>query len=417
MAKAVERTKDHERNNLPARGLTHMERKPLAVKYQTDDGQKIVLTEAIVKRYLVSGDGRVTDQEVLAFLTLCKYRRLNPFLREAYLVKYGDKSPASIVVSKDYYLRHATKNPKCTGFRAGVIVKNAEGSLEEREGTLVLPGEELLGGWATVYRDGWQVPLHHRVSLQEYERKTKEGELTQSWAKMPATMIRKVALVQALREVFPEDFAGLYSPEEMPIEPGDLPETPILPPEEHVIDVEEQTAEEAPPEPEAPPETKTKESDNAQVQADKNQKMFFARLNDWCKKHGLDAQMVLNEVKPMIYRWAKVSSLRQLKPEQWAQLCTDKAWQMIAGNLEKLMPKFMFEQQVQEYLDNDLELDINVVRANILNVLREYGVQAQKWSDLTLADYKLAWEKADEIFAALVAAELDETVEIENATA
>jgi hypothetical protein len=28
-------------------------------------------------------------------------------------------------------------------------------------------------------------------------------------------MIRKVALVQALREAFPEDFGGLYSPEEM----------------------------------------------------------------------------------------------------------------------------------------------------------------------------------------------------------
>ena len=28
-------------------------------------------------------------------------------------------------------------------------------------------------------------------------------------------MIRKVALVQALREAFPEDFEGLYSPEEI----------------------------------------------------------------------------------------------------------------------------------------------------------------------------------------------------------
>lgn len=416
MATSFKSTTNGERkNNLPARGPTHMERKPLAVRYQTDDGQKVVLTEAVIKRYLVSGEGRVTDQEILMFISLCKYRRLNPFLREAYLVKYSDKSPASIVVSKDYYMRHATKNPKCTGFCAGVIVKNVEGKLEEREGTLVLPGEELLGGWATVYRDGWQIPLHHRVSLQEYQRKTKEGELTHSWATMPATMIRKVALVQALREVFPEDFAGLYSPEEMPVEPSDLPETPIMPPEEHVIDVEEQTTEEIPPE--APPETKAEESDGAQ--ADKNQKKFFARLNEWAKKHEIDVQLVQNEVKPMIYKWAKVSSLRELQPEHWAQLATDKAWQTIAANLEKLMPKFMFEQQVQEYLDNDLELDANVVRANILNVLREYGVQAQKWTDLTLADYKLAWEKADEIFAALVAAELDEELDetVENATA
>jgi hypothetical protein len=31
-----------------------------------------------------------------------------------------------------------------------------------------------------------------------------------SWAKMPATMIRKVALVQSLREAFPSDLGGLY---------------------------------------------------------------------------------------------------------------------------------------------------------------------------------------------------------------
>ena len=35
------------------------------------------------------------------------------------------------------------------------------------------------------------------------------------WAKMPGTMITKVAEMHALRGAFPQDFQGMYSPEEM----------------------------------------------------------------------------------------------------------------------------------------------------------------------------------------------------------
>ena len=59
------------------------------VKYTTDHGE-ITLTSKIVRDYLVPSDSRVTDQEIGMFLKLCEYQKLNPFLREAYLVKYGD---------------------------------------------------------------------------------------------------------------------------------------------------------------------------------------------------------------------------------------------------------------------------------------------------------------------------------------
>ena len=50
-----------------------------------------------------------------------------------------------------------------------------------------------------------------------------------NWASKPATMIRKVALVQALREAFPEDLQGMYSIEESDV-PVPLDETPIQQP-------------------------------------------------------------------------------------------------------------------------------------------------------------------------------------------
>ena len=53
-----------------------------------------------------------------------------------------------------------------------------------------------------------------RVRLQEYNK----GKST--WAAMPGTMIRKVAIAQAFREAFPMAVEGMYIPEEMPDEQG-----------------------------------------------------------------------------------------------------------------------------------------------------------------------------------------------------
>lgn len=48
------------------------------------NGQTVKLSPAIIRNYLVNGNGNVSDQEVVMFLNLCKFNRLNPFLREAY---------------------------------------------------------------------------------------------------------------------------------------------------------------------------------------------------------------------------------------------------------------------------------------------------------------------------------------------
>lgn len=196
------------------------------VKYETDNGE-VTLSKDIVKRYLVSGDAsKVTEQEVMMFIQMCKYQNLNPFLREAYLIKFGN-SPATMVTGKDTFVKRAAKSKLCTGYEAGVIVQKEDGTVEYRKGALVLPKETLVGGWARVYRKDWNVPMEITVGLEEYQRYNSKGDLMTNWQKMPATMIRKVALVQALREAIPEEFGGLYSPEEMPIDDSTLDSTPV----------------------------------------------------------------------------------------------------------------------------------------------------------------------------------------------
>lgn len=90
------------------------------VEYECN-GELVKLTPNIIKNFLVNGGGKVTDQEVTMFLNLCRFQHLNPFLREAYLVKYGQQ-PATIVTGKDAFTKRARRNKSYKGNQAGVIV-------------------------------------------------------------------------------------------------------------------------------------------------------------------------------------------------------------------------------------------------------------------------------------------------------
>lgn len=193
------------------------------VKYEAG-GQEIQLDPMTVRKYLVSGNN-VSDSEVKLFMELCKAQKLNPFVRDAYLVKYGNQS-AQIVTGKDAFTKRAESNPNYAGKKAGVIVINLKKNIEYREGSFYLKGrEELVGGWAKVlFKDGKESELS-TVALDEY---TTNKNL---WLSKPGTMIRKVAVVQALREAFPNTLSQLYIEEEMGLE-HELPTNNINPEEE-----------------------------------------------------------------------------------------------------------------------------------------------------------------------------------------
>lgn len=180
------------------------------------NGEKVKLSPAIVRNYLVNGNGAITDQEVVYFINLCKSQGLNPFIKDCYLIKYGNTTPAQMVVSKDVFLKRAERNEDYDGSEAGVIVLSQDGEVIYRKGSFYLKDrEELVGGWADVYKKNITHPMHVEVGFDEYAGRTKDGSLNSQWASKGGTMIRKVALTQALRETFPNDFQQLYGEEEM----------------------------------------------------------------------------------------------------------------------------------------------------------------------------------------------------------
>lgn len=208
------------------------QKNPLAVTYKAGNAD-VTLTPAMVRNFLVSGDaGQVTNQEIVMFINLCKYQGLNPFLRDAYLVKYGSQA-ATIVTGKAALEKRAARCERYRGFEAGIIVQKQDGTLEHRTGTFYLPDETLVGGWAKVYVDGYVRPVEAAVSIQEYIGRKKNGEVNGQWTSKPATMIRKVAKAQALREAFPENMQGMYTAEEsgdigdLPVQPVDVQSVPV----------------------------------------------------------------------------------------------------------------------------------------------------------------------------------------------
>lgn len=198
------------------------------VKFEVN-GATVELSPQIVRDYLVSGDKeRVTMREIVMFINMCKFNGLNPWLREAYCVKYGNE-PATIVTGKEAFEKRAENHPQHDGHKAGIIVLTEDDELVYRTGALILKDEALVGGWAEVWRKDQANSTRIEVSFEEYAGRKKDGSLNRQWASKPATMIRKVALVQALREAFPKSFGGMYASEEVGVDDTIIDVTPIQP--------------------------------------------------------------------------------------------------------------------------------------------------------------------------------------------
>lgn len=196
------------------------------IKYKDLSNRDVEFTLELLKRVLPELE-KVKNEEVYNFALRCKAMGVNPLV-DVHNVKFGDAEQIP-VVKKDFYIKNANSNKNYAGFKAGVVVVNAKGEIIEREGTIVVSGEELVGGWARLFvkeREDYYVS----VSIEEYIGRTKAGVINSMWSSKPATMIRKVAISQVHREAFP-DFSGTYSEEE-------IFENETIDAEVEVIDVE-----------------------------------------------------------------------------------------------------------------------------------------------------------------------------------
>ena len=160
------------------------------IKFETSTGA--VELSADIIRNQISTNPKVTNQEITMFLNLCRYQKLNPFLKEAFLIKYGD-APATIITAYQAFLQRAESHPQYDGFETTVIYQD----------------KKIFSAETKVYRKDRGRPTSWTVLFNEYNT----GK--SNWAKMPDFMIRKVSLATALRIAFPTEFQGMYIQEEI----------------------------------------------------------------------------------------------------------------------------------------------------------------------------------------------------------
>lgn len=188
---------------------------PWETKYEFNAGSsQVSVTAKDVFNMIASGYVKPSIGECTIFLHMCKDMGLNPFLKDAYLMKYSASEPATIVVGKNAFMKRAESHQMYKGFQAGLIVEDKDGKVEYKEGAFISKDLTVLGAWCKVYRDDRTHPFLIEVDVEEYVGKKKDGTRNQQWATKEKTMIRKVAIVQCLREAFPQELNALYVEEE-----------------------------------------------------------------------------------------------------------------------------------------------------------------------------------------------------------
>jgi phage recombination protein Bet len=142
-----------------------------------------------------------TDTEFQIFVHACQRTGLDPFMRQIHPVKRGGKM--TIQTGIDGFRLIAERTGRYSPGKEATFTCDEQGKLQSA--TAYIKKQTPDGSWheisATAYWDEY---------VQVYN-----GKPSQFWAKMPRTMLAKVAETIALRKAFPADLSGIYSNEEM----------------------------------------------------------------------------------------------------------------------------------------------------------------------------------------------------------
>lgn len=130
-----------------------------------------------------------TNDEFRLFAYMASKYQLDPLIRQIWCVKYGT-APATMFAGRDGFLSIAHRSKQFNGMKTEPTFQDGK----------------IFSATCYVYRKDMEHPVEVTVYLSEYNT----GK--SNWAKMPITMLCKVAESQALRKAF--DISGIYAEEE-----------------------------------------------------------------------------------------------------------------------------------------------------------------------------------------------------------
>jgi phage recombination protein Bet len=159
-----------------------------------------------IKKYLqaMNLSSNLTTGEVEQFIEIAKSFNLNPFKREIYANKYGDKF--SVIVGFETYIKRAERSGLLSGWNV-----RTEGVIDFQN---IMNSS--LRAIITIHRKDFEFPFVHEVYYSEYVGRKRDGSITEFWKNKPVTMTKKVAMAQGFRLCFSDELGGLpYTTEEL----------------------------------------------------------------------------------------------------------------------------------------------------------------------------------------------------------
>ena len=174
-----------------------------------------------IKKYLetMGMANNLTRSEVEQFVEIAQGFGLNPFKREIYANKYGDKF--SVIVGFETYIKRAERSGLLAGW--SVVTSGSVNYEKPKQSTLVAT--------ITIHRKDFQFPFIHEVYFAEYYGTRRDGTLTDFWKNKPMTMIKKVAMAQGFRLCFSDELGGMpYTAEELSAMDNEIKTAPVQPP-------------------------------------------------------------------------------------------------------------------------------------------------------------------------------------------
>lgn len=141
------------------------------------------------------------------FVNMARDFGLNPFKREIYCNVYGEGKyrKCSIVTGYEVYIKRAERTGKLDGWSVAISGSVKDGSL---------------AATVTIHRKDWSHPFQHTAYHVECVQKSNAtGQPNAIWSKMPIFMTKKVAIAQAFRLCFSDEFGGMpYTNDEMGVD-------------------------------------------------------------------------------------------------------------------------------------------------------------------------------------------------------
>lgn len=155
------------------------------------------------------GIGAVTPGDLQIFLHECQRTGLDPFLKQIYSIRRGDKTTIQVGIDGLQIIarRTVTKTGEAFG-EAPILWCGTDGVWRD----IWLPLQPPAAAKAVVKRGNGTFTA---VALFREFAPMYNGKLAGLWAKMPAHMIGKVAMAHALRQAFPAEMSGVYTDDEM----------------------------------------------------------------------------------------------------------------------------------------------------------------------------------------------------------